>query len=100
MALGEIYVVIVGFSNYWYLRIHSIIGKSEFFIVFPRFLWHKVEYYLSYLADFENSFTLTYFEAVWDSDLPLGGLLSNVSDHDGLLSLELDARAHLPLKIH
>jgi hypothetical protein len=42
------------------------------------------------LADFEDAFVLADAEVVRHGNLPLGGLLTDVSDDDWLLSLVLD----------
>ena len=48
-----------------------------------------MEYYLSNLTNFKNSFVLTDLKVVWHSYLPLGGLLTDIPDHHRLLCLKL-----------
>ena len=42
------------------------------------------------LSNIKNSLVFVNFEAGWHVDLPLGGLLADVSDHNRLLGLIFD----------
>ena len=90
VALGEVDVVVVGFTDDWDLGGEVVIDKKKFFLVFPSLLWHEVKHDLLGLANIQNSFLFVDFEATWDVNLPLRSLLSDVADHHGLLGLELD----------
>lgn len=49
-----------------------------------------MEHYLLSVANIQNSLSFVNFEADWHVDLPLGGLLADISDHHGLLGLVFD----------
>ena len=90
VALRQVDVVVVGLTKHRYLRLQSIVLKRQFLTVLSSFLRHEVEHDLRYFTHLKNALALADAEIGRDRDLPLGGLLTDVTDDDGLLGLILD----------
>lgn len=61
-----------------------VVAQNYLVLVGSGLLGNELEYQLFTLAHFEDTFLLAELETRWNSDLPLGCLLSNVPDHDRL----------------
>ena len=90
VALRQVDVVVVGFAEDGDLCLEPIVLQGQLFSVLSCFLWHKKEDNLRDLSYLQDALALADAEIVWHCNLPLGGLLADVADDDGLLGLILD----------
>ena len=90
VALRQVDVVVMAFTCDWNDSFVLVIDECHLISVGTGFLGLKLEDQLLRLANFEDTLSLAYLKTVWHLDEPLGGLLSDVADHNGLLLGVLD----------
>ena len=90
MALAKVHIVIMRLALNWDACFKVIVRQNYLIFVNSRFLWNEFKNELFRFSDLQNSFVLAKFEALWDLNLPLGGFLADVSNHDWFLGVVLD----------
>lgn len=80
----------MGFSDDLNFGFQALVAQVELICVFLGFLGSEDKDQLLGLAYLKDAFIFVEPEVRRHSDVPLGGLLSDVSNHDGFFSFELD----------